>query len=694
MTPSDHVDASAPVSAAAVADERAACNEAVRAALAAGKVGPTSSVDAVRFVVDSHYPAWMVRGAWELALAALPPPARASEWDGAGLDPDAPADAPDILPTLDASDDEPPVIRIRAGQLPERVHATIAALTEGDRNLFQRDGQLVTIVRAPERTEDVSCPGRTMAEACTSCGSTRGVPCMRDRRQGRDIVLRPGTPRVRAINPPTLLLRTATHVAWETFDRRKGRGKAGEREGEWSPTDPCTKTVAIVHGLGDWPGIRPLKGILETPALAPSLRVIETPGYDDETGYILLPSCQIAPIKARPTRAHAEAALRYLWIEIACDFPFRGLGEPSASDPDRVLQFMRALDCPDAFVAIAMLLTIFARPAIAGAVPGGLFEAAGQGSGKSLQMHTVSLVATSRPAGVATFPVRDGKPDEIELEKILAGYALNASRIIAFDNVKGQLTGANLEKAMTAVDTIEIRVLGSNDQRTLPWPATLMFSGNNMTMSDDVAQRLLVSRLVSRREDPRARPASTFRHGDLLGAIRDRRAQLVRAVLTILRAYVCAREDGADVPDTGTLGSFEAWSRMVPPALAWAGGPNILRARPEMGRGGDEESIAHAALMRGWLSGWQGQRAAVVIQHAFGAERDQQRGDAPTDGLDEVRAAIRVLTHTPERATPSAHAFGIRLERLRDKVREGLRFVRDVDASAKVNTWSVLGLDA
>lgn len=652
-----------------IARERA--RAAVREAIAAGKIGHASSFDAVRFQIVSDVPIWALRGAWE---EARPEPIDAP-----------PEPVLDALPGLDAPAGNLREIRIQAGHLPAQVAALVVALSTADRNLFQRDGALVTIIRQPDRTEVALCAGRASTKApCTSCGSEMGVSCVRDHRRGVDILMRPGTPRVRPLNQAVLLLRSATHASWEKFD---GRRKGG---GEWVQADPCTRTVNIVHGLEDWPGIRPLKGILETPALAPSGRVIEAPGYDDETGYMLLPSCKIAPIAERPTKEQACRALKYLWIELACDFPFKGLGEADpARDPDRELQFLRASTCPDAFVGITMLLTIFARPAILGAVPGGLFEAAGQGSGKSIQIHGVSIVATSRPAGVATFPVRDGRPDEAELEKVIAGYALAAARIVAFDNIKGMLTGAGLEKVLTAVDTIDIRVLGANDQRTLPWSAVSMFSGNNLTMSDDIAQRMLLSRIVSRREDPRSRPANTFRHPELLTAIRARRHHLVRAVLTILRAFLCAQEDGAKLEPLGTWGSFEAWSRLIPPALAFAGGPNILRARPAAGRGGDEEGQAHAALMRGWRSTWQLQPARFICSDAFKDERDIATNQAPDDGLGDVRAAIRVLTRTAERATPNGHVLGMKLGQIREKVREGRRIVQEEDKKTSTSLWRV-----
>lgn len=596
------------------------------------------------------------------AVAVGTPEPQHEPWEGPFI---VDGDAPDYLGT-EAPPDELPTIEIRAAELPRIVRETIRALGEGDANLYQRAGQLVRVVREPERREEYET----------------------DRRVGTDILTRPGTPRLRGVSTGVLTLRAAMVANWVRFDARKGKGKAGERGGELVPADPCRRTIETIASLEDWPGIRPIRGIIETPCLAPSGRIVQAPGYDDETGYVLLPSCNVGPIDHAPTRQHARAALQYLWIEMACDFPFRGMSEPSTSDPERVLQYAKALGIPDAFVGIASLLTIFARPGVLGAVPGGLFEAAGQGSGKSLQMHTIAMIATSRAAGVATFPVRDGRPNEEELEKILAGYALSGARIIAFDNIRGLLAGGNLEKALTAEDTIDLRVLGSNDQKSMPWPAVMLFSGNNMVMSDDVAQRVLVARIESPREDPRSRPSSTYRHPELLAAVKARRARLVRAALVILRAYLAARDAGEDVP-VFSRGSFESWARIVPGAIAWAGGPNVLQAFPEAGRGGDEEGEAFATLLRYWREDWNGQRSSTIVSAIFDGERDKE---GPPDGLADVRAAVRSLTKTRERDTPSAHAFGMRLRQFRGKIRDGLRLEMGRDGDSKVSTYSVTRL--
>lgn len=556
--------------------------------------------------------------------------------------------------------DERPTIKIVAGELPRAVAQLRAALVSDDPNLYQRAGELVMIAREPERRD----------------------PYEEDERRGRDLVMRPGTPRVRPIQYQALLLRAARAAAWQKYDKKRG---------EWMGADPCNNTVGALRSSPDaWTGIPPLRGILETPALSPSGRLINAPGYDEETGYVLLPTCDPGPIEDAPSREKARAALQYLWTQMACDYPFRGLGEPPMSDPDRVLQWAKAIEVPDAFIGVSAVLSILARPAILGAVPGFVFEAAGQGSGKSRQMHTVSIVTTGRAAGVMTFPMRDGKPDEVELEKVLSAYALADAQTIAFDNIRGTLGGAGLEKVLTAVDTIALRVLGASDLRKLPWSALTMFAVNNVSMNDDTAQRVLVSRIESSREDPRTRPRETFYHPELLEALKERRGKLVRAGLVILRSYLSARDRGetADV-DGATWGSFEAWARLIPAALRWAGGPDIMRARPEAGAGSDEEAEAHGYLLRGWPDAWQGQKASFILGEAFRLEREIGQGKAPPDGLDDVRGAIRALTRTGEGRTPGAQPFGMSLKRLVGKLRDGRRLTKQIDRHTKVQTWRV-----
>lgn len=595
----------------------------------------------------------------------------------------------DAPPRTPAGPDLRPVIRLRAGELPALVAETIAALGQ-DQNLYQRAGQLVRIVREPTRTEG-ACPGRVEGEDCGTCHAGPQEPCSGpDRRVRGDVLTRPGTPRLRAAGP-VLAERAAVVARWERWKAQKPKKGQEGPCGEWVPADPEQRVLSIVAHREDWPGIRPIKGVLETPALAPSGRILSRPGYDPETCYVVVPNCEVPPIPENLSREDCRDALRELWITMACDFPFAGLGEPDPADTRRELQFIKALQVPDAFVGIAALLSILARPAIDGPVPAFAFEAPGQGSGKSLQTHTIAMVATGRPAGVAAFPVKDGRPNEEELDKVLGGYALAQSRLVAFDNVRGVLGGAALEGAITAPGEKEFRILGVNEQRAMPWIAVLMFTGNNLSMNDDFAQRVILSRIESPREDPRSRPPQSFLYPRLLPAVKARRARLIWCALVVVKGYLDARAAGLvpPSPDTGTLGSFDAWSELIPPAIAWAGGPNVLHARPALGHGEDDESTALEAVLRGWPEAWNGSTAGQVKALAFTAEKAREKGEGPDDGLDDMRSALRGLVEVPYPRDVSSLKLGNVLAKYKGKIRGGYRLVVVTDSHRKQNVFRV-----
>jgi hypothetical protein len=585
--------------------------------------------------------------------------------------------------------DERPEIEIRVGEIPRMVRQTIAALAT-DPNLFQRGGELVTITRQPEREEIVLCAERGSADhSCSRCGADVSEICAVDFRRGSNIITRPGTPIVRPIGA-TLTERAAESADWIKWDPKAGEHGPKERApGMMVPANPDPATMRIVSTREDYPGVRPMRAVIETPAIAPSGRAICAPGYDRETAFFMLPAFEMDPIPEFPTQAEAAEALRYLWIEPYSDFPFADVGEPDADDIDRTRHYEKARKVPGAFVGIAAILSVLARPAIIGAVPGFVFEAATQGSGKSMQMHLTSLLTTGRPAGVMTFPMKDGTPNEEELEKVLSGYALGGARLISFDNIVGNLGGPALDKVLTAVETIDLRKLGESSVMTMPWAAVTQYSGNNMTMSPDVSRRSMISRLVSPHESPSKRPASDFRHPRLLAWVRANLPKLVRAALVVLRAYIVAKDKSAG--HCGERGGFEEWSGLVPCAIKYAGGPNVIDAwaEEEMAvSGGDEMSAAHSMIMASWPFETP-VKAAEVLSWAFKNEFEISRG-AAHDGLEDVRDAIRTICKCQGTAPPKSVVFGIALAKLRQKIRDGKCLERSVGPK-KATLWIVKG---
>jgi hypothetical protein len=571
-------------------------------------------------------------------------------------------------------------ILIVPGHFPRQVAQAIRSLAATDDNIFQQTQELVRVIHEPERGRQTKlCDGRpSTQDACHACAANPGEPCVREHRAGRSMVLRPGTPRLCSISPAVLKERLAIAADWYAPKEEEGETKGSKVMGK-KFANPPADVVANVHERKEWPGIRPIRGIIEAPALRPDFTIIEEPGYDEATAFYYSPSVNFPRVPRSPTQADAAAAMRRLWIEMFCDFPYRGMPDRDPADVDRTARYAAACNSADAFVGVSMLLSILARPAIEGAVPSGAFEAASQGSGKTKQIHAVAVVATGRPAGVATFPMRNGKANEEELEKVLAGYALAGAVTVAFDNIRGTLGGSALEKVQTAVETVDLRILGKSGQPSLPWSAVVMSSGNNMSMTSDVADRTLVSRLESSREDPRSRPSSDFKHANLLAALKIRRPALLRDALTVLRAYVLAPRDVRESlgRECGTLGSFEAWAELIPRAIRYAGGPNVLDARMR-GEATDGEGAAHETLMRCWpdcFAEWT--KASDLVKHAFKEEAAIKSGQVAPDGMDDLRGAIRQLTNTPDGRLPNPTTFGNEVLRaLRGKWRGDAKIVR------------------
>jgi hypothetical protein len=246
--------------------------------------------------------------------------------------------------------------------------------------------------------------------------------------------------------------------------------------------------------------------------LRPDGKIVQTPGYDSSTKYLYMPGEKFPEVfDEKATQENAKWAFKFL-SECFEDFPY-------VSDAHRA-------------VPIAAVLTLVARPAILGSIPAVLFDASTRGSGKTLQTDAIATIATGRGA-----PRMNYTSDDVELEKILAGYALRGSSFICLDNIPSMrpFGGGPMDRVITARDDVELRILGATKIVTLPWRALIMATGNNIGFHGDTSRRVLMARLEPTEEKPEQR--TKFKHEDLLGWIRGQRPRLVSAALLILRAY-------------------------------------------------------------------------------------------------------------------------------------------------------------
>ena len=81
-----------------------------------------------------------------------------------------------------------------------------------------------------------------------------------------------------------------------------------------------------------------------------------------------------------------------------------------------------------------------------------------------------------------------------------------------------------------------------------------------------------------------------FKHPELSAWVKEHRASLVTAALTIMRAWIVAKRPECGISYEG----FEAWA-CVPRAILWATGENILEAR--LNDEGDPEAAGWTAIL-------------------------------------------------------------------------------------------------
>lgn len=541
-------------------------------------------------------------------------------------------------PADDDDGDGRPWIRVtpEIHQMAQAAERALASITELE--IYQRGGALVRVIRADDK----------------------------DKRK-RAL----GAPYVRELSPGVLRGELARCSRWCTTGPK----------GRMTQVRPDKDAMAYLLGRGSWTHLDRLEGILEVPALRADGTVIEGEGYDPATGFLLAPGDAFVPVMAAPSREDAKEALREL-IEPFQDFPHAGEEEGLTCGPARA-------------AAISAILTLLAVPAIDGSLPAFVFDASLRRSGKSLQTDVIALIATGRGAPRQSWPEEDE-----EAEKTLSGYALAGDPLVCFDNLRRCFGGAKLEACVTAVpgSTVPFRRFGTQEIVKLPWRTVILASGNNVTLSPDIAQRSLVIRIEPDREDPERRVDFRIPGGadGLRAWVMERRPRLVRAALTLLRAWHLA---GRPCEGVAPMGGFEAWRRIVPAALVWAGAADPIAAVGGHLDGDDSDPLTEA--LRVVVEFWP-RLEAVVEGLSFGDEPSGRgitasaaidtlrRKDGPPDGFDDLREALGELTRTaPGRL--EARAVGVAFREHRRRPIDGRRItpVRAAESSRKSKRWTV-----
>jgi len=256
------------------------------------------------------------------------------------------------------------------------------------------------------------------------------------------------------------------------------------------------------------------------------------------------------------------------------------------------------------------------------------------------------LIAT----GARAAPMPQARESEEETKRLVA-LGREGALVALIDNIEHPLGSDVLAAALTGT-TFKGRVLGASTMCEVAVPV-LVGTGNNVTFQGDLGRRVVPIDLQPEVERPEER--SGFRYPDLRGYVRDNRARLVVAALTVLRWHAAQGRPAAAVP---AFGSFEAWSTVVRHPVVLLGEPDPCEGRSRVAEAGDPELEARRVALAAWSAAF-GDRPVLAADLLGG-------GAAP-----ELRAAMAALDRRP--GDFDAVRLGYVLRRIKGRIVGGLR---------------------
>jgi hypothetical protein len=323
----------------------------------------------------------------------------------------------------------------------------------------------------------------------------------------------------------------------------------------------------------------------------------------------------------------------------------------------------------DRAVALSAILTAVERRSLPSA-PMHVFTAPDFGYGKTLLADITAYIATGNICPVSS---QGDSPEE--LGKHLAAVLIDGADLICIDNVSHPL-GGDLLCQMLTQRTVRLRPLGVSTTMDVSTAITMLATGTNLALQDDLVRRSLRCRLADNLERPELRQFKK----QPLEAIAVDRGTYVAAGLTIMRAYIAA---GQPLPRP-TVGSFESWCSMVRDPLCWLGLPDVADSIART-RASDSNLNALGALLEQWNSaiGATSITAKALVAKACEQQPDG-RGEADRFTCPELRDAL--LTVAGDKGAISTNALGYWLRSNAGRIVDGLRIVSDGEGQ-RVQRW-------
>jgi putative DNA primase/helicase len=306
----------------------------------------------------------------------------------------------------------------------------------------------------------------------------------------------------------------------------------------------------VIRGLRSCPDnpLPRLERIIESPTFTRDGKLHKTRGYSPHSYSYYSPSGKLEiKVPVKPSDQDVQDSLELL-KEVFCDFPI--LGESSLAHH------------------LATVLTPFARTLIEGPVPMTAYNKPKAGTGATLIVDAISLIATGRMAEAISACER-----EDEWDKKILSVLRQGPQLILIDNLRGKLDSGVLAQAITRT-TFTSRELSRSKMLTVPNYALWVVTGNNIKTSDEMTRRIIFVQMDSNVPNPELRDHKKYKHPNLLSWIRENRGSIASACLTLIHNWIV---EGRPLdPKEPSLGMFEDWSNVMGGILYGAGVKGFL----------------------------------------------------------------------------------------------------------------------
>ncbi|MCA1229943.1 hypothetical protein [Saccharopolyspora sp. 6M] len=358
------------------------------------------------------------------------------------------------------------------------------------------------------------------------------------------------------------LLAEHTHVVRPEVDKN---GSHTEVE-----TSPARDVLSAVLARRSWPELPVLHRIISTPVLRPDGTLLQTPGYDPETGFLLAGRTHLEPVPDQPTRDDVEAAREFLLNTFLRDFPWK-----TAADRANYL---------------ALLATPILRPFTRALSPFGIVDATMPGSGKTILSGCAGMLSGQR---VLTWTDSDE-----ELRKSITSVLADQTGVVVFDNLEeGHVINSAVLARLVTERTWTDRKLGTNSASSYANDRLWLATGNNLRVGGDMASRSVWVRLDPDCPRPEARTGFTIPNLDSWILQPANQAVVLRHLLILILDWTAAgAPTSSSVPQ---MRQFTRWAQHLGGWLEHHGIDGFL-ANSEDNRALDDDGAEWRAFLLRW----------------------------------------------------------------------------------------------